>query len=193
MRRWWNLKWRLLPLAVALVIVCVPVAENTLHRHRVSTAAAAAQTQLQSRPAVKPVSGQPNRIIIPSLSIDLVVVKQSYSKALKSWPVAPSTANYAAETPLLNNIKGQTLIYGHNNRSVFGPLLGLGPDAAAYVYSTNGHLFKYEYQGSHDVTPTKTKVIKDMAKAPAGLVLITCDGQYFQYRHLMMFKLVKAS
>jgi len=192
MRRLLSLKWRLLPLAAAAIILCIPLAENAWTRHQISDAAQAAQFKLASKPKTARLQGTPNRILIPSLNIDLPVVSQSYSPALKSWPVSPATANYATETALINNIHGQTLIYGHDIRSVFEPLLGLLPNAVVYVYTDNGHVFKYNYAGSHDVSPRQTTIVADMTKRPAGLNLITCDGAYFQYRHVMNFKLVKA-
>jgi sortase (surface protein transpeptidase) len=192
MRRLLSLKWRLLPLAVAAVILAIPIIENSWSRHQVSLAAQQAQTKLQSKLAASKFQGSPTRILIPSLSIDLPIVPQSYSPATKTWPVANSVANYAVETALINNSHGQSLIYGHSTRSVFGPLLNLMPNAEVYVYTSNGHIFKYSYSGSQDVSPRQTQIIADMNKAPAGLKMITCDGPYFQYRHLMSFRLLKA-
>ena len=192
MRRLLSLKWRLLPLAAAFLILCIPVFEN-IHTHRqINTAANQAQSKLQS--SVKPgeLEGNPNRILIPSLSIDLPVVSQSYSPATKTWPVALSTANYATETALINNSFGQSLIYGHATRAVFGKLLDIKPGAIVYVYTSNGRLFEYTYAGSQDVTPRQTEIINDMKRSPAGLKMMTCDGPYFEYRRLMSFKLVKA-
>lgn len=192
MRRLIALKWRLLPLAAAAVILCIPFISSTFNHRQVAKAAQAAEVKLKS-PAAKPVQGLPARIIIPSLSIDLPVVSQNYSDVTKTWPVSLTDANYASNTAPINNSHAETLIYGHATRSVFGPLLDLKPDAAVYVYTDNGHVFKYSYSGSQDVTPYKLSVFDAMAKAPAGLKLITCDGDYFQYRRLMSFKLLQAS
>jgi LPXTG-site transpeptidase (sortase) family protein len=155
--------------------------------------AQAAQRQLDSKPAPAKLSGVPNRIVVPSLAIDLPVVSQTYSKALKSWPVAPSDANYATETPLINNSKGQSLIYGHDNRAVFGPLLNMQPRTEVYVYTANGHIFKYSFTGFKDVSPNQVNIVSEMTDAPVGLNLITCTGAYFQYRHLMSLKFVQAT
>jgi sortase (surface protein transpeptidase) len=166
--------------------------ENAWARHQISEAADAAQLKLSGESKTAKLQGTPNRILVPSLNIDLPVVSQSYSPVLKSWPVSATTANYATETALINNFHGQSLIYGHDIRSVFGPLLDLRPKAIVYVYTDNGHVFKYAYAGSHDVSPRQTTIVADMANQPAGLNLITCDGAYFQFRHVMNFKLVKA-
>jgi LPXTG-site transpeptidase (sortase) family protein len=193
MRQLKALKWRLIPLALAAVVLCIPLAENALNKHHVAKVAEAAQLKLDQTPKVTKIEGLANRIVIPSLAIDLPVVPQNYSPITHTWPVASSDANYATDTALNNNIKGETLIYGHDNRAVFGPLLNMPLGAEVYVYTNNGHIFKYRYAGSQDVTPTKLSIIDDMAKAPAGLKLITCTGAYFQYRHLMSLKLVQAS
>lgn len=193
MRQLLALKWRLLPLVIAAAVLSIPIISGVLSRYRVSLAAQSAQSQLDkpSRPAK--LAGAPQRIIIPALSIDLPVAAQSYSATAKTWPVAAGVANYAAETALINNSQGESLIYGHNNRQVFGPLLDIEPGAIVYVYTASGNIFKYSYTGSEDVTPNKLSVIEDMAKAPAGLKLITCDGPNFEYRRLMSFKLLQAS
>lgn len=194
MKQLLKLKWRLLPLIAAIAILAYPLAASLWHQHQASIAAHTAQASLRSSAKPVKIQGQPNRILIPSLNIDLPVVAQSYSTVTKTWPVAASTANYATETALINNTRGQSLIYGHSSRPVFGPLLDLKPGAIAYVYTNTGHLFKYSYTSSRDVTPTKTKIIPEMAQAlTPGLKLITCDGPYFQYRHLMSFKFLQAS
>lgn len=177
---------------VAACILTIPVVENAWSRHQVSLAAQQAQTKLQTKSAENKLQGTPTRVLIPSLAIDLPVVSQLYSPITKTWPVANSTANYAVETVLINNTHGESLIYGHSTRAIFGPLLNLKPDAQVYIYTNNGHIFKYVYTGSQDVSPRQTQIIADMAKAPAGLKMITCDGPYFQYRHLMTFRLINS-
>lgn len=196
MRQLLALKWRLVPLIVAAAVLCIPLIQASLNQRQVSKAAQAAESRLiVSKKQIEPViiSGIPNRIIVPSLSIDLPVLTQSYSNTTRTWPVSRSEANYASNTAPVNNSSGETLIYGHNSRSVFGPLLDLEPGSLVYVYTDNGHIFKYIYQSSEDVTPTKLSIFDDMAKAPAGLKLITCNGPYFEYRHLMSLKLLQAS
>lgn len=193
MRRLLAIKWRLLPLAIAAAVLCIPLVESLVNHHEVSQAAQAAETKLSHKPTVKPIQGLPTRILVPRLSIDLPIVSQSYSNVAKTWPVAINEANYATNTALINNTKSESLIYGHDTRNVFGPLQNLQPKDVVYIYTANGHIFKYSYVGAQDVNPTKLSVFDDMAKAPAGLKLITCSGTYFQYRHLMSLKLVHYS
>jgi LPXTG-site transpeptidase (sortase) family protein len=192
-RRLGALKWRLLPLAIVPIVLVLPFLAGILNHRQITEAAQAAQSQLNQSKFSANIQGQPTRILIPNLSIDLPVVPQSYSSATKTWPVAGSEANYATNTAPINTNKGETLIYGHSSRHVFGPLLNMQPNDVVYVYTNNGHVFKYSYVDSQDVTPTQLSVFNDMAKAPAGLKLITCDGDHFQYRHLMSLRLTQAS
>jgi len=186
------LKWRLLPLAAAAILLLTPLAENYWNNRRISQTAQTAQIPLNRPQKPLKISGSPSRILVPSLSIDLPVVTQHYSATIKTWPVAASQANYAAETALINNTKGQSLIYGHDNHAVFGPLLSMPIGTAVYVYTDNSHIFKYTYAGFKDVSPQQVNIVSEMATAPVGLDLITCTGTYFQYRHLMSLKLIQA-
>jgi len=130
--------------------------------------------------------------VVPDAAIDLKIVKGYYSKANKTWSVSPTLANYAVNTAEANNQHSQTLIYGHNNRKVFGPLLKLAPGAEVLVYTDNGHIFRYEFKGANNISPN-TNIFQQMAEAGPGLKLITCDGVYFQYRHIMSFDLVQST
>lgn len=179
---------------IAAAVLMVPVMESRLNHNRVVSDARAAEIRLGAKPGkVSQIQGLPTKIIVPNLGIDLPVVLQYYSPVIKSWPVSPSAANYAAETSLINNVHGQSLIYGHDTRGIFGPLANLTPGDTAYVYTSNDHIFKYSYSGSQDVSPKNVNIISQMPKMPSGLNLITCSGAHFQYRHLMSFKLVQAS
>jgi LPXTG-site transpeptidase (sortase) family protein len=192
-RRLLAIKWRLLPLVIAAAVLCIPIVGSYLSHQQAQKSANAAELRLSKNSDKRAIQGTPNRILVPRLAIDLPVVGQSYSNVTKTWPVATNEANYAKETALVNNTKGESLIYGHDTHNVFGPLTGLKAGDLVYVYTENGHIFKYSYTGAQDVTPNKISIIDDMAKASAGLKLITCSGDYFQYRHLMSLKLVQAS
>jgi LPXTG-site transpeptidase (sortase) family protein len=187
-----SLKLRLLPLGIALAIMTVPFWQHTIELHNISQHARAAQDRLQSQTFNK-ISGVPVRILIPSLSIDLPVVKGSYSAATQAWSVADSSANYATNTAPINNYRGQSLIYGHNNRHVFGTTIKLAPGALAYIYTDNNHVFQYAFAGSQTIDPTRTDIFFAMANSEPGLKLITCEGTDFEYRHFMSFNFVKAS
>lgn len=184
-----TLRWRLVPLAVLAAVLAVPLIE---HAWRLYSLGREVQAISANAPAHHPVSGTPVRIVVPAAAIDLPVVAGVQDTNTHTWTVASKQANYATDTAPANNSQGQTFIYGHNNRDVFKPLLGLKPGDQAQVYTANHHVFTYAFTGAYDVTPDEGSIFQAM-KRGTGLVLMTCDGNRFQYRHLMRFRLVSAA
>ena len=137
------------------------------------------------------VSGVPTRIIIPDVGIDVSVVPGNYNVTSAVWSVANYQANYATNTALSNNYQGKTLIYGHWTQQVFGPTKNLKAGNEAYVYTENGHLFKYVFVSSSVVSPSDIHVISQLSGKP-GLVLLTCQGFHAQERRLMYFRVEQA-
>jgi LPXTG-site transpeptidase (sortase) family protein len=191
-----NLGWRLVPVYIALSVFAILPISNSMQHHRAAVAAHAAEARLKATQAALPplIQGQPSRILLPSLAIDLPIVPGSFDKQSGEWSVSTLYANYAINSAEPNNRNGQTLIYGHNNRYIFGPLLtSLQPGMVAYVYTDNNHIFKYSYVASKDISPNASAtVFKEMQKS-TGLKLVTCDGSNFEWRHLMSFRLLQAS
>lgn len=185
-----SLRLRLVPVLVMAAVALLPVVQHDWKLHSAQNSGRAAALASSQRPAAM-VSGTPNRIVVPAAGIDLSVVKGSIAPN-GLWTVAATQANYAGTTANPSTHEGRPLIYGHATSQVFGPLLDLKAGAIAYVYTQNGHLFTYRYTGeSHDVVPSDTSIFKELSRG-TGLVLMTCDGQWYQYRHLMSFDLEKA-
>lgn len=182
-----------MPLIAAAVFLTYPLWHGAWTEYKVNNAAKASQTKILSAavPAAK-LEGIPTRIIIPRFAIDLPIVPGSYDKHKKEWTVSDSKANYAVSSAPANNYSGQTLVYGHNNRAVLGPLLdGFQPRDKVYLHTKNGHVFEYEYTGSNSLQPSAVGILKEL-KNGTGLKIITCKGANFEYRHVMSFKLSKA-
>jgi LPXTG-site transpeptidase (sortase) family protein len=186
-----ELKRRLIPVYVIAAVLSLPLLQHAWRLHQIDQNSKAAAVELAS-PSTKPVQGTPSRILVPEAGIDLPVVPGSQNQSTKIWSVSSKDANYATNTAPANNTEGQTLIYGHNNHKVFGSLLGLKPGAAAYVYTQNGHVFEYKYKASRDLTPNRSDLFHEL-ETGKGLVLMTCDGPKFEYRHVMSFELLRAS
>lgn len=191
-----RLFWRVMPFYICIgLLFAVPV----LQRHALALQAArqarVAETHLaaasrQHQPPL--ISGNPVRIVIGSLGIDLGIVPGSYVSDQAGWTVSGSQANYATNSALLNNQTNKTLIYGHANNRVFTPTVGLKPGDTAYVFADNGRVFEYMFTGSTVVKPTDVAVLDSLRGKP-GLVLMSCDGSWYQNRRLMYFDLVRAS
>jgi sortase (surface protein transpeptidase) len=86
---------------------------------------------------------------------------------------------------LANDYSGDTFIYGHNNRFVFGPIKDIAPGSEALVYTSNNHVFSYVFQSSKNLTPDDTSILR--YKGPSKLTVQTCSGALFEWRQLFSF------
>src|SRR5581483_7669927 len=92
----------------------------------------AAAASLPNRFVAQPpiiISGQPAKIVIPSLSINLAIQPGYYYKATNTWTLSDKQAQFATITALANNYSGNTFIYGHRLPNIFANLWQLKPSA----------------------------------------------------------------
>lgn len=136
------------------------------------------------------ISGNPVKIQIPSIAIDLAVTAGEYSES--QWTDSPSSAVYARVSSLPNSELGNTIIYGHNTPSVFYPTQSLRIGARALITTDNNHVFEYEYTSSENVQPDDVRIFRKNTSS-AQLVILTCDGFWDQQRRLMYFTLVSVT
>jgi len=138
------------------------------------------------------VTGQAQRIVIPTANIDLPIVEGIYDAGKQDWTVSKTAANYATITPALNNIEGKTVIYGHATQQVFGRIKGLKQGDEVTVHATNGRAFKYTVTEERNVVPTDVSVFSQLSGEP-GLVLITCDGAWSEQRKIIFLRLASTN
>ena len=133
------------------------------------------------------VSGYPVSISFPSLGITKNLVPGYYDASTNSWTLSDVDAQYATITVEPNNTSGQTFIYGHALRTVFGPLLaGLHIGDIAQITTQNGYVFTYKLTSSYPVSPSDTSVL-NYSGAPRLLVQ-TCSGLFWQNRQMFSFE-----
>ena len=140
--------------------------------------------------AVDFISGIPKRIVVPSLGIDLSITVGTYQSYKNTWTVAKSEANYATNSPLVNNQSGKTIVYGHATNKVFGKLKNLADGDNVYVY-TDSNIFVYAKASSVVIKPTDTDLFETIYNGPPMLGLLTCDGLWFQNRLLITLSLME--
>ncbi len=140
-------------------------------------------------PDQKAVTGQPVRLVISSLSIDLPVDEGNYNPDDQTWTLSAKHAQFAMPSMLANNIRGNTLIYGHYNIYVFYKLKQIQLGATADVYTNNGHVFSYIFKTVEQLKPDDVTVF-DYQSYPM-LTLQTCTGSFYEYRQMFHFSLLK--
>jgi len=146
----------------------------------------AAQTPTEP-PKQKNISGKPVHIQIPKLGIELQILDGVYNQQDNSWTLSDRLPHFALPSVPANNQAGSTLIYGHNNKYVFGSLNKLSVGDIAYVQTDNGHIFSYVYQTVQKVGPTDTSILA--YQGPPILTLQTCTGLWNEWRQMFYFKL----
>lgn len=129
------------------------------------------------------IQGIPYRITIPRLQIDLLVENGDYFE--KSWTSSKENALFATKSILPNNLKGNTIIYGHDTNNIFRSTDRLIKGDRALLYTDNG-IFEYDFTEWELVKPTDTSVFN--YKGTSRLTLITCSGLTNDKRRLMYFK-----
>ncbi len=135
-------------------------------------------------------SGEPTRIRIPSLNIDLSVVDGYYNKTTKAWTLTKDKVQYATITPQPNNKSGNTFMYGHNRPGVFNTLNKIKVGDEAIVTTANGHTFTYKFRTAYETNPNDDSLFQYQG-API-LTVQTCSGVWYQNRQLFTFDLVRA-
>lgn len=134
------------------------------------------------------ISGLPVRIVVPRLGIDLRVMKGEYNPEDKSWTLVDGKieAYYAMPSVMANDFGGNTFVYGHKNRFVFGALEKLAPGDVAHIYTENKLVFTYTFTSSQEMTPDQTSIFD--YQGPPQLTLQTCTGNWYELRRLSIFK-----
>ncbi len=134
------------------------------------------------------IEGRPVRIVIPSLHIDLQVVNGYYNSKKQTWTLTKDKAQYAVMTPQANTAGGNTFIYGHRNKYVFGQLSKIKTGAEVMVYTENNHRFTYRFNGAIETNPSDNSLFTYRG-APPKLTVQTCSGAFNQNRQLFTFTL----
>jgi hypothetical protein len=137
-------------------------------------------------------TGKPVRIIVPRFNIDLAVEDGIYNPGDQTWSLSGYGAQYATPSIPPNDKQGTTLIYGHNNKYVFGPLNKHAPVAndVAEIITSNGHAFFYTFDSSSDVKPDNMGVFQYGGKPV--LAIQTCSGNWNEWRRLFRFNFERA-
>jgi LPXTG-site transpeptidase (sortase) family protein len=161
--------------------------------HKTHTLAYSPQPSLPSAEeltsARKVITGKPIRLVLESLNIDLPVDEGNYNESDQTWTLSARHANFAMPSMYANNVRGNTLIYGHYNVYVFMNLNKVSEGALAHVHTDNGHVFTYKFKSSQELKPDDVTVF-DYQSYPM-LTVQTCSGSFYEYRQMFYFGLWK--
>jgi len=138
--------------------------------------------------AQRVIQGNPTRIQVDRLRIDLPIDPGVYDAKTGQWTLSNTAAFFATITDQPNDYKGSTFIYGHNRRSVFAALSGIKEGDTVRILTDNSHSFTYTYTHDASVHPDVTDILYAHPEPPQ-LVLMTCEGTFSATRRIMYFTL----
>lgn len=131
------------------------------------------------------ISGNPTRLVIESLGIDLQVAPGTYDQNTKNWSLSLDKAHFADVTAAPNNKGGNSFIYGHNRKGVLNSLPSIKMNQEVKVYSDNDLIFTYTFVGAVEVPPNDTSIFNYQGEPI--LTIQTCSGSFYQNRQLFTF------
>jgi LPXTG-site transpeptidase (sortase) family protein len=113
----------------------------------------------------------PARIIIPSLKIDLPVFPAKAEG--NKWEIFENAASYLLGSGIPGQ-KGNVVVYSHNKRHLFGPILGIKKGAEIKIENKKGENFSYEVLETRIVSPSQIEIL--LPSTQPILTLYTCTG-----------------
>lgn len=180
-------------IGVGLMLAAGPITELWRSKHVESVSASPFSVIAATTPAVTAeptlISGQPARIQIPALAVDLPVIDGYYNANSKTWTLTKDKVQYATITPQPNNKEGNTFLYGHNRPEVFKVLNKIKSGDEVIVTTTNGHIFTYTFRTAYETNPNDVSLFE--YKGAPILTIQTCSGVWYQNRQLFTFDLTK--
>lgn len=126
----------------------------------------------------------PSRIIIPSLKIDLPIFP---AKAVEAqWEISETGASYLLGSGVPGQ-KGNMVIYSHNKRYLFGPILWIKKGTEIKIENKKNESFSYVVTETKTVSPKQVEVL--LPKDKPTLTLYTCAGLADQKRFVIVANL----
>lgn len=125
-------------------------------------------------------------LTIPSLGLTLPIIDGVYSPSTGRWTLTTNKVQYATPSVAPNNLKGNTLLYGHYRREVFASLHTIQPGASASIDTATGTRFNYIYTSTEALDPRDTSVFT--YQGVPRLTLQTCSGSFYQHRQMFYFR-----
>ena len=125
----------------------------------------------------------PVEIIIPSIQIDLKVEPGQIKDGV--WLISDSSATFL-NTSAAPGSGGDTVIYGHNKKAIFGNLPYLSLGQKIIVKTQNGKIYNYVADQKFFVGPDRVDLVSP--SSTEELTIYTCWGLFDSQRAVVKAK-----
>ncbi len=119
----------------------------------------------------------PVEVFVPRLLTKVAVVKSVVKNG--KWPILSKSVSYLIGSDYLDN-EGNTVIYGHNRKNLFGFLKNLKIEDIVEVKGSDGKIYSYKVIKSFIVKPDRIEVLN--WEEGYNLTLYTCEGIFDRQR-----------
>jgi len=126
----------------------------------------------------------PLRVIIPSIGID-AVVKESFVVG-DTWEVHRKAAGFGMGSNFLNETGGNSVIFAHARKSLFGNLENVQLGEKITVLGQH-KIYTYIISEQKQILPNDVDAVMDGDRS--ALTLFTCDGDFDEQR--LVIKAIK--
>jgi LPXTG-site transpeptidase (sortase) family protein len=127
----------------------------------------------------------PVEVIIPSIKIDLAVEPGQIKDGV--WQISEGKATYL-NTSAVPGSGGNTVIYGHNKKVIFGNLPYLSIGQKIVVKTKSGRILNYVADQKYFVGPDRVDLVSPSANEE--LTIYTCYGLFDSQRVVIKAKLI---
>jgi len=125
----------------------------------------------------------PSEVIIPSIDIDLKIEPGKIKNDV--WEISALNATYLnISSPPGSG--GNTVIYGHNKKAIFGNLPYLSIGQKITVKTVSGNIYNYVVDSKYFVSPDKVEYVSPTVTEQ--LTLYTCWGLFDSQRAVIIAK-----
>lgn len=131
--------------------------------------------------AVATLSKKPLTFAIPSLSIELPVVPGRIEGS--QWAMTRQGISYLETSPVPGQ-QGNSIFYGHNDRSLLGNLTKAKPGQVVRIGFDDGTRQDFVVDLTGEVTPKQTEILQDAGDT--RLTIFTCSGLFDQKRFVVI-------
>lgn len=125
----------------------------------------------------------PVEIIIPSIQIDLKVEPGQIKDRV--WLISDSEATFL-NTSAIPGTNGNTVIYGHNKKAIFGSLPYLSLGQKIIIKTKSGKIYNYIADQKYFVGPDRVDLVSP--KNSDELTIYTCWGLFDSQRAIVTAK-----
>lgn len=127
--------------------------------------------------------GNPEKIKIPSIGVDLPVITSKMKN--NSWETTAVGVSYLSSTPVPGE-SGNSVMYGHNWKSLLGSLPKVKPGQKVTVTMQNGENREFRVIYTATVSPNQISIIANTQDS--RLTIYTCVGFLDSKRFVVVAK-----